>query len=113
VAGFRRHNDEARSVFSTGIETHEIEPQPVRVFSVAKMLADLFKSRNLVGLEVAVEALREAWRNDRFTIPELDLPPAPAVWSESRARTSRASWYELLQMRVLGVLIDDVAFPRQ
>ena len=58
--------------FHEGIELHEIERQPVRVYSVAKTLADLFKARNRVGLDVALEALREAWRERRFTMEELD-----------------------------------------
>ena len=58
--------------FSEGIETHRIERQPVRVYSVAKTLADLFKARNQVGLDVALEALREAWHDRRFTIFDLD-----------------------------------------
>jgi predicted transcriptional regulator of viral defense system len=54
-----------------GIETHEIEGQIVRVFNVAKTITDLFKYRNKVGLEVALEALREAWRARRFTMTEI------------------------------------------
>lgn len=55
-----------------GIETHEIEGQPVRVYSVAKTLADVFKYRNKIGLDVALEALREAWREHRVTMDEID-----------------------------------------
>jgi hypothetical protein len=44
----------------------------VKVYSVAKTLADLFKHRNKVGLDVALEALREAWRERRFTMEALD-----------------------------------------
>ncbi len=58
--------------FHEGIEEHEIERLPVRVYSVAKTLADLFKARHRVGLDVAVEALREGWRDRRFSIPELE-----------------------------------------
>ncbi len=58
--------------FSEGIEVHRIERQTVRVYSVAKTLADLFKARNRIGVEVAVEALREAWRDRRFKMAELD-----------------------------------------
>ena len=58
--------------FREGIEVHPVEGQKVRVYSVAKTLADLFKARNRVGLDVALEALREAWRERRFTIPELE-----------------------------------------
>jgi len=58
--------------FTEGIETHRVEGQPVRVYSVAKTLADLFKYRNKIGLDVALEALREAWRERRFTMDEMD-----------------------------------------
>ena len=64
-----RFSEEA---FSAGIEVHRLEGQPVRMYSVAKTLADLFKYRNKVGLDVALEALREAWRERRFTMDELD-----------------------------------------
>jgi predicted transcriptional regulator of viral defense system len=58
--------------FSEGITTHRIEGEDVRVYGVAKTLADLFKHRNTVGLDVALEALREAWRERSFTMEELD-----------------------------------------
>jgi predicted transcriptional regulator of viral defense system len=58
--------------FHDGIEVHTLEGQRVRVYSVAKTLADLFKARHRVGLDVALEALRESWRNRRFTLPDLD-----------------------------------------
>jgi predicted transcriptional regulator of viral defense system len=54
-----------------GIESHEIEGEVVRIFSVAKTLADLFKYRNKIGLDVALEALRDAWRARRFTMTEI------------------------------------------
>jgi len=60
------------AAFTEGIETHVIEGTRVRVYSVAKTLADLFKFRNKVGLEVALEALRDAWAERRFTMDALD-----------------------------------------
>ena len=60
------------AAFTEGTETHRIEGERVRVYSVAKTLADLFKKRNQVGLDVALEALREAWRERRFTMDALD-----------------------------------------
>jgi predicted transcriptional regulator of viral defense system len=62
----------SKTSLSTGVETHRIERQVVKVYSVPKTLADLFKYRNKVGLEVALEALREAWRERRFTMEEID-----------------------------------------
>jgi predicted transcriptional regulator of viral defense system len=58
--------------FTEGVETHEVEGQSVRIYSVAKTLADLFKYRNKIGLDVALEGLREAWRERRFTMDEMD-----------------------------------------
>jgi predicted transcriptional regulator of viral defense system len=55
-----------------GVETHKIEGVSVRITSVAKTLADCFKYRNKIGLEVALEALREAWRERKTTIDEID-----------------------------------------
>lgn len=60
------------AAFSEGIETHRVEGETVRIFSVAKTLADLFKHRSNVGLDVALEALREAWRERKFTMEALD-----------------------------------------
>jgi predicted transcriptional regulator of viral defense system len=57
--------------FSAGIERHRIEGVTVRVYSVAKTVADCFKHRSKVGLDVAMEALREGWRERRFTMDEL------------------------------------------
>jgi len=56
---------------TAGVEEHRIEGQLVKVYSVAKTLADIFKYRNKVGLDVALEALHEAWSARRFTMDEL------------------------------------------
>jgi hypothetical protein len=54
-----------------GVETHSIGGVPVQVFSPAKTVVDCFKYRNKVGLDVALEALREGWSMRKFTIEEL------------------------------------------
>ena len=41
-----------------GVETHTLDSVPVRVYSARKTVADCFKFRNKIGLDVAVEALR-------------------------------------------------------
>lgn len=56
---------------NAGIETHVIENVPVRIFGVAKTIADCFKYRRLVGTDVAVEAAQEGWRERRFSMDEL------------------------------------------
>lgn len=55
-----------------GVETHRIEGVSVRIYGVAKTLADLFKYRNKIGMDVVLEALHDAWRNRRFTMDEVD-----------------------------------------
>ncbi|MBE1426967.1 hypothetical protein H4684_003651 [Desulfomicrobium macestii] len=44
---------------------------PVRVYSPAKTVADCFKFRSKVGLDVVLEALREVWRSRKATVGEL------------------------------------------
>jgi len=58
--------------FTAGVETHHRPGGAVRVYSVAKTVADSFKFRNHIGLDVAIEALREGWQQRRFTLEELD-----------------------------------------
>jgi len=60
------------AALTEGVEAHRVEGQTVRVYNVAKTLADCFKYRNKIGLDVAREALREAWRARRFTMDALD-----------------------------------------
>lgn len=54
-----------------GVEIREIDGTSTRVTSVAKTVADCFKFRSKVGLDVALEALREARRNRRASTDEL------------------------------------------
>jgi predicted transcriptional regulator of viral defense system len=54
-----------------GIETHLIEAVPVRIYSPAKTVADCFKYRNKIGMDVAIEALRDALRKRKATIDEI------------------------------------------
>ncbi|MBD2569493.1 type IV toxin-antitoxin system AbiEi family antitoxin domain-containing protein [Anabaena lutea] len=54
-----------------GIEEHIIEGVPVSIYSLPKTIADCFKFRNKIGLDVALEALRECWREKRCSIDEI------------------------------------------
>lgn len=54
-----------------GIEEVDIAGTTLRVFCIAKTVADCFKFRNKIGLDVALEALREAWRGRRVSMDEL------------------------------------------
>lgn len=54
-----------------GRKTHSVEGVPIPVFSVAKTVADCFKYRNKIGLDVALEALRESIGNRKSTTADL------------------------------------------
>jgi len=54
-----------------GIENHHVEAIPVRVYSAAKTVADCFKFRNKIGLDVAIEALKDCLRQKKATINEI------------------------------------------
>ena len=56
---------------TTGVQTHELDGVPVKIYSPAKTVADCFKFRNKIGLDVAIEALREVRRSRRATVDEL------------------------------------------
>ena len=53
------------------IEEHFVEGVPVRVYGSAKTVADCFKFRNKIGLDVAIEALKDCWRQRKATIDEI------------------------------------------
>ena len=57
--------------YSEGIQTVTEHGAPIRVYSAAKTVADCFKFRNKIGLDVALEALRDAWRSRKVTMAEL------------------------------------------
>jgi predicted transcriptional regulator of viral defense system len=54
-----------------GIEAHELEGTRVRVYSAAKTVIDCFRYRNLVGIDVAVEALRDCLEQRKSSPGEL------------------------------------------
>lgn len=54
-----------------GVEEHVVDGVTVRVTGVAKTVADCFKYRNKIGLDVAMEALREAWHGKRMTSDDI------------------------------------------
>ncbi|TWO70036.1 transcriptional regulator [Caenimonas sedimenti] len=59
------------TALAEGIERHVIEGVPVQVFNVAKTVADCFKYRNKIGIDVALEALREGWAQRKFRMDDL------------------------------------------
>ena len=56
---------------TAGVESHSIKGVKVKVYNPAKTVADCFKYRNKIGLDVAIEALRDCWRKKRATTDQL------------------------------------------
>lgn len=59
------------SLLSESVEIHEIEGVSVKVFGVAKTVADCFRHRSKIGLTVAIEGLQEALRQRKATPAEI------------------------------------------
>lgn len=55
-----------------GIERHERMGTKIKVYCPAKTVADSFKYRNKIGIDVAVEALRDGWGKRLFSLKELN-----------------------------------------
>jgi predicted transcriptional regulator of viral defense system len=58
---------------SAGVEIHQIDGVPVPITVPAKTVADCFKYRNKIGVDVAVEALRDLFARSR-------QPPIDDLW---------------------------------
>ena len=54
-----------------GLQHKRIDGVEVPIFNPARTVVDCFKFRNKIGLDVALEALRDCWRERRFTIDDL------------------------------------------
>jgi len=52
---------------SAGVEKHRLEGVEVRIFNAAKTVADCFKYRSVVGLDIALEALKSGLQQGRVT----------------------------------------------
>ena len=64
-----------------GVENHVIDGVSVPIFGVAKTVADLFRYRQTVGVNVALEGLREALRQKKASPSEIATEAADAkVW---------------------------------
>ena len=55
----------------SGVEIHRVQKTPIRVTGIAKTIADCFKFRNKIGLDTALEALRDARRANKVQADDL------------------------------------------
>ena len=63
-----RMSDEA---LTDGIDHLRIDGVDVPVFTAARTVVDCFRFRNKIGLDVALEALRDGWSQRKFTLDDL------------------------------------------
>jgi len=61
----------SRLMLSYAVQTREIQGVTVRITSPARTVVDCFRYRNKVGLDVALEALRDALASRRATAAEI------------------------------------------
>ncbi len=59
------------AAFREGVEHRLIEGVDVPIYSPAKTVADCFKYRNKIGIDIAIEALRNAWSTGAATADQL------------------------------------------
>lgn len=61
----------AGEAYSAGIEQHLSDGVILRVYSAAKTVVDCFKHRNRIGLDVALEALKDSRASNKATMDDL------------------------------------------
>ena len=59
------------TALAEGVERRTIDGVKVPVFSAARTVVDCFRYRNKIGLDVALEALRDGWSKRKFTLDDL------------------------------------------
>ncbi len=59
------------SLLNEGTEIHVIEGVAVKIFGIARTIADCFRYRNKIGLSVAIEGLQDALRQRKATLGEI------------------------------------------
>jgi predicted transcriptional regulator of viral defense system len=61
----------SKETFSSGVEVHKIDGTVIRVYSPEKTLADCFKFRNKIGMDVVLEALKFYKKRKGFDVSEV------------------------------------------
>jgi predicted transcriptional regulator of viral defense system len=58
-------------VYAKGVEVFERDGVKLRLYSVAKTVADCFKHRNKIGIDVALEALKDARAGNKASVDDI------------------------------------------
>jgi hypothetical protein len=59
------------NTYDVGLEVHDVGGVSVKIYNSARTVADCFKFRNKIGLDVAIEALRLARERKKVSLREL------------------------------------------
>ena len=62
----------SEKTFKAGVEVRRLEGVEVRIFTAAKTVADCFKYRSKIGLDVAIEALKDTLKRRKATVDEIE-----------------------------------------
>jgi predicted transcriptional regulator of viral defense system len=54
-----------------GVEKHKVDGVEIQVYNPAKTIADCFKFRNQIGLEIAIEALKHGIREKKASYSDI------------------------------------------
>lgn len=57
---------------SVGVQTRQVQGIPIRITSPARTVVDCFRYRNKIGIDVALEALRDAFHSRIATLDEIE-----------------------------------------
>ena len=93
---------------TTGIEDHQVDGVPVRVYSAAKTVADCFKFRNKIGLDIAIEALKDCLRQKGPASTKFTATPKSAglvmsfapIWRRCELRSRPRTMLLLIAVKV-------------
>lgn len=66
-----RYHRLTKKVYEAGIEEHQIDGHTIRIYSLAKSIADCFRFRSQIGLNVARYALKEAFLEKHVSVKDL------------------------------------------
>lgn len=61
----------SKAAWCEGVETYTLDGAPVRIYNPPKSVADIFKYRHKLGLDVALEALKRYRQHERFEVTML------------------------------------------
>ena len=59
------------AAWTEGVATYTVDDTPIHMYNPAKSVADVFKYRRQIGLDVAIEALRDCWRERKASMDDL------------------------------------------